>query len=113
MQLKFLDKHHLLASAKLHVAAPSTFQASMADQPTSLPIQKSLLNATRTLAKELNISWSRLITLALRDFIRRYQGRQDLVDQINAAYAQDLDDDETHRMQAMRSSHRHLVEGEW
>lgn len=85
----------------------------MAEQPTNLPIQESLLNNTRALAKELNISWGRLITLALQDFIRRYRGRQDLVAQINAAYAQDLDDDEAKVLHGMRSSHRNLVEGEW
>ena len=85
----------------------------MANKPNSLPIQKSLLHDSQALAKELNISWSRLITLALRDYIRRYQGRQDPVAQINADYADDLDEDEIRVIQAMRTSHRNLVEGEW
>ncbi|MEM6433100.1 MAG: hypothetical protein AAF773_04460 [Cyanobacteria bacterium P01_D01_bin.115] len=85
----------------------------MADQPANLPIQDSLINDTQALAKELNISWSRLITFALRDFIRRYRGQQDLVSQINAAYEDDCADEETRVIQAMRASHRNLVEGEW
>jgi len=85
----------------------------MADQPTGLPIQDSLINESQTLAQELQISWGRLVTLALQDFIRRYRKRPDLVAEINAAYADDLDEDETRLLQTMRTSHRHLVEGEW
>ncbi|MEO1093276.1 MAG: hypothetical protein AAFX01_00060 [Cyanobacteria bacterium J06638_28] len=85
----------------------------MANQPNSLPIQEALLSATQTLAEELDISWNRLITLALQDFIRRYRGRQDLIAKINAAYEDDFSDEETHVVQAMVTSHRNLVEGEW
>jgi hypothetical protein len=84
----------------------------MADQPTGLPIQESLINESQTLAQELQISWGRLVTLALQDFIRRYRKRPDLVAEINAAYADDLDEDEARLLQAMRTSHRHLVEEE-
>ena len=85
----------------------------MADQPTGLPIQESLIYDSQTLAQELEISWGRLVTLALQDFIRRYRKRSDLVAEINAAYADDLDEDESRLLQTMKSSHRHLVEGEW
>ena len=102
-----------MTSAKLQLAASFTRKVLMADQPANLPIQDSLINDTQALAKELNISWSRLITFALRDFIRRYQGQQDLVSQINAAYENDSADEETRVIQAMRTSHRNLVEGEW
>ncbi|MEL6399313.1 MAG: hypothetical protein AAFR26_09535 [Cyanobacteria bacterium J06626_4] len=85
----------------------------MADQPTGLPIQESLINDSQTLAQELQISWSRLVTLALQDFIRRYRKRPDLIADINAAYADDLDEDEGRLLQTMQSSHRNLVEGEW
>jgi len=85
----------------------------MADQPTGLPIQESLVSKSQTLARELQISWGRLVTLALQDFIRRYRKRPDLVAEINAAYADDLDEDETRLLQTMRTSHRNLVDGEW
>ena len=85
----------------------------MADQPTGLPIQESLMSESQTLAQELQISWGRLVTLALQDFIRRHRSRPDLLTEINAAYADDLDEDETRLIQTMRTSHRHLVEGEW
>ena len=85
----------------------------MADQPTGLPIKESLINDSQTIAKELQISWGRLVTLALQDFIRRYRKRPDLVAEINAAYADDLDENESRLLQTMKNSHRHLVEGEW
>lgn len=104
---------NLPSFAKIQVAALVIFHKLMADQPTGLPIQESLINDSQTLAQELQISWSRLVTLALQDFIRRYRKRPDLVAEINAAYADDLDEDETRLIQTMRTSHRHLVEGEW
>ena len=85
----------------------------MTDQLTGLPIQESLMNDSQSLAKELQISWGRLVTLALQDFIRLYRKRPDLVAEINAAYADDLDEDEGRLLQTMKNSHRHLVEGEW
>ena len=85
----------------------------MTEPSSEIPIQRSLIADTQSLAKELDISWSRLITLALKDFIRRYRGRKGLVEQLNNAYSDSLDDEETQLLQAARSSHRRIVEGEW
>ena len=90
------DTHcSLLNLAKLQVVASVIFHTPMTDQPTGLPIQESLMNDSQSLAKELQISWHQLVTLALQDFIRRYRKRPDLVAEINAAYADDLDEGET------------------
>ena len=85
----------------------------MAEPSGEISIQPDLVADTQALAKELNISWSRVITLALKDFVRRHRSRQDLIDRINAAYSDAPDDQETQLLQAMRSTHRHIVEGEW
>ncbi len=85
----------------------------MSDPSPDLPVQVSLLRDTQALAKELNISWSRLVTLALKDFIRRYRGRKQLVDRINAAYVDTFNNDELRLARARRATHRKLVEGEW
>ena len=85
----------------------------MVDPAPSLPIQSTLIEDTQALAKELNISWKQLITLALQDFIRRYRGREHLVEQINAAYADESDNEEKLLLNKMRSSHRRIIEGEW
>lgn len=81
----------------------------MTDTSADIPIQPDLMADTQSLAKELNISLSRLITLALRDFIRRYRARKGLVEQINAAYSDGLDNEETQLLQAMQSTHRHIA----
>ncbi len=83
----------------------------MADQLTNLPIQKSLISDTQALAEELDISWSRLLTLALSDFIRRYRGRKQLMSQIDAAYADAPDDDEVELQRGMRATQRRLLIG--
>jgi hypothetical protein len=85
----------------------------MAEPSGKISIQPDLVADTQSLAKELDISWSQLITLALKDFIRRHRGRQGLVDQINAAYTDGPDDEETQLLQTMRPTHRRIVEGEW
>ncbi|MGK7877882.1 MAG: hypothetical protein AB4426_32625 [Xenococcaceae cyanobacterium] len=92
---------------------PRKFTSPMVDPATSLPIQSALIDDTQALAKELNISWKQLITLALQDFIRRCRGRKHLVEKLNAAYADEPDDEETLLLQRMRSSHRHIIEGKW
>jgi hypothetical protein len=85
----------------------------MAEPSGEISIQPDLVADTQALAKELNISWSRVISLALKDFVRRHRSRQDLVDRINAAYSDTPDDQEMQLLQSMRSTHRHIVEGEW
>ena len=90
----------------------------MSDPVTNFPIQHELLRDAQMLAKELNLSWEQVLTLALRNFIRRYGQRQSLTEQINAAYAdsttQDETPDETTIVQAMRSHHlRIIAEDPW
>jgi len=85
----------------------------MIDSTPGIPIDQSLLDDTQALAKELDISWSRLITIALGDFVRRYRGRKELTDRINMAYADAPDAEEARLQEGMRATQRKLVEGEW
>lgn len=85
----------------------------MTDLSASLPIQTELIDDTQALAKELGISWSQLVNLALQEFIYRYREQLDLLERINAAYSDAPEPEEISLLQAMRSSHRHIVEGEW
>lgn len=91
-----------------------TQEAPPADtQATSLSIEKSLINDTQALAEELEVSWSRLVTLALEEFVRRSHKKKNLTDRINAAYADDEHDGEAViRQEAMRATQRRLLEGE-
>ena len=85
----------------------------MLQPKTDLPIQGELLDDTQALAQELNISWKQLITLALQDFLRRYRRREHLVEQINAAYTDDPNNEERLLLEKRRPSHRRILEGEW
>ena len=65
----------------------------MANPLANVKLQSPLLNAGQSLVQKLNISWKRLISLALKDFIRRHQASDRLVEKLNAAYADSLDDE--------------------
>ncbi len=84
----------------------------MANIKTAISLQKSLFEQVEALARELNVSRSRLLALALEDFIRRYQN-QKLLDQINRAYDDAPDPTEQARLRQMRRQQRRIVEGEW
>jgi hypothetical protein len=65
------------------------------------------------LALQLRMSRSRLVALALEDFVRRCDSRA-LLESLNAAYTDDEPDPlEEARLEGMRRHHRRLVEGEW
>ena len=83
----------------------------MPDPLTSLPLQSSLVNDGQALAQELNLSWAQLISIALQEFIRRHRRPQNLVEQLNAVYA-DAQEEEAAVLDQMRATHLRLVEGE-
>ena len=82
-------------------------------QSTSLSIKEALISDTQALAEELDMPWSRLVTLALEEFVRRHRGKKGLTDRINAAYAGLPDKEEAELLRRMSTSYRKIVEGEW
>ena len=85
----------------------------MTEPSARLPIQGELIDDTQLLAQELGVSWAQLLTLALQEFTQRYRRQKNLVERINAAYAEEPEPEEANLLQSMRSSHRRIVEGEW
>lgn len=85
----------------------------MTDPFASLPSQTELVDDAQSLAKELGVSWNQFLTLALQEFVQRYRRQQNLVERINAAYTDEDESGEANLLQAMRSSHRRIVKGEW
>jgi metal-responsive CopG/Arc/MetJ family transcriptional regulator len=80
---------------------------------TAISIDNTLLEETANLAQELDIPRSQVVSLALEDYIRRYRNKQ-LLAQINAAYSDSPDADETGTLEIMRSHQRKSGEpGEW
>lgn len=84
----------------------------MANVKTAISMQQSLFEQAEALAREMHISRSRLFTLAVEDFIHRYENQQ-LLEHINASYADTPTPDEHALLCRMRRQHRQMVEGEW
>jgi len=84
----------------------------MANAKTAISVQQSLFEQIEVLAKELQISRSRLFALAAEAFIQRHQN-QKLLEAINDAYDDLPDVEEQSLRQKMRQQHRQMVEGQW
>ena len=84
----------------------------MSSIKTAVSLQKPLFDQADALARQMNISRSRLYLLALEDFIQRHQNQQ-LLEQINDAYRDAPDPAELLRLRAMRHHQRRIVEGDW
>lgn len=84
----------------------------MANVKTAVSLPESLFEQAEALAGEMKVSRSRLMALALEEFIRRHTNRQ-LLEQINVAYS-DFPDQEEQAILGSRSQlHRQIIEGEW
>ena len=79
---------------------------------TAISIQKTLFEQAESLAQQLNMSRSHLFGLAIETFVKNHQN-QILLDEINQAYSDQPDPNETILLSKMRKPHRKLVESEW
>jgi metal-responsive CopG/Arc/MetJ family transcriptional regulator len=84
----------------------------MASVKTAISLQQHLFDQIEALAREMQISRSRLFVLAVEEFIERYQN-QKLLQEINAAYEDMPEPEEQELLHGMRRQHRQLVEGQW
>lgn len=84
----------------------------MPNVKTAISLQKPLFEQLETISRQMKVSRSRLLALALEEFIRRRENHQ-LLEKINHAYEAAPDAaDQTH-LRNMRRLHREVVEGEW
>ena len=83
----------------------------MASIKTAVSIQEPLFHEAEALAHEMNISRSRLFTLALEEFVHRQETRK-LVESINAVYADGLDEEDQALLLGMRAHYRRVLEAE-
>lgn len=79
---------------------------------TAISLQKSLFEQVDALARELKVSRSRLLTLAIEEFLHRHENQQ-LLESINNAYEDEPDIDEQLHLRHMRNQQRKIVGGEW
>ena len=78
---------------------------------TAISIEKPIFDQVNDLAKNLNISRSRLFVIAAQEFIQRHANLE-LLEAINDAY-DDLADTETKVVDNMRPRHLKMVKNRW
>lgn len=83
----------------------------MATVKTAISLQEYLFEQAEALAAEMKISRSRLIAIALEEFIRRHQNRL-LLEKINAAYEDVSDTEASISINSISGHHRSIIEDE-
>lgn len=79
---------------------------------TGVSLPRVLFDRAEEFAQKMNISRSRLFSLALSDYLRRQQNAE-LLAQINAACSDGLDDEERELLRAASEQFSRRAEGEW
>lgn len=83
----------------------------MANIKTAISLEKPLFDQVNSMAKNLNISRSRLFAIAVQEYMKRYKNLE-LLDEINAAY-DDVPEIETNIVTQMRPIHYKMVRDQW
>ena len=84
----------------------------MAYVKTAISLRETLLQQMDEMARQLDISRSRLFALAAEEYLQRYQN-QELLKAINAAYDDLPDSEEDNLQHRRRRQHRQMVTGQW
>lgn len=84
----------------------------MATVKTAISMQEPLFEEINRLAKELQMPRSKLIALAVEEFINRRENRRILA-ALNEVYADAPNSGDEALRKGMQRKHRQLVEGQW
>ena len=84
----------------------------MAQIKTAVSLDRSLFEQVDTLAHKMKVSRSRLLAMALEDFLRRHENVQ-LLQEINRVCRDEPEHARPTFRDGMRRIHREIVEGEW
>ncbi len=79
---------------------------------TAISVEKPIFEKMDDLAKELNVSRSRLFTIAAREFIERHRNAE-AFKALNEAYDDLPEDFEDPAVSRMRSKHYQIVKDQW
>ena len=88
-----------------------TKEYAMTQVKTAISVPKNLFQETDQVAHEMNLPRSQVITLALEEYIRRYQNKK-LLEQINEAYSVPMTPDEKESLEIIRSQQKRLLRSE-
>lgn len=83
----------------------------MSGVKTAISLEKELFDQVNKLSKEMHVSRSRLFTLAVEDYLRRYESKK-LLDEINSAYSDIPSEEERRITHAMKEKQRKNLENE-
>jgi metal-responsive CopG/Arc/MetJ family transcriptional regulator len=84
----------------------------MASVKTGISLRKRLLERTDAAAREMEVSRSRLVSLALEEFLRRRESRE-LLERLNASYAGGESEEEREFRRHVLDESRWLREDSW
>jgi metal-responsive CopG/Arc/MetJ family transcriptional regulator len=84
----------------------------MAAIKTAVSLDQKLFDATEALARRMKTSRSRVVALALAEFLQRQRNRE-LLAQINAALEDGPDAEDTAMLEGMRRRQRQLLDQTW
>lgn len=82
-----------------------------ANVKTAISMQQYLFDDVNALAKELNVSRSKLFVLAIEEFMKKNESKKILA-QINAAFGDSLDEVERKIPGAMKRKQREILESD-
>ncbi len=78
---------------------------------TAISLEKGLFNQVNALAKKMQISRSHLFTLAVKEYLKRYENKN-LLARINAVYDDFPTEEEAKISKAMKQKQREIVKVE-
>ena len=84
----------------------------MSSVKTAISVEKSLLDKIDAAAKNLSVSRSKFFALAAEKYLHRIE-TQALIDKLNEAYSEGLDDTEKKVLKGMKTVMQRHAEGEW
>ena len=83
----------------------------MAGVKTAISLEEDLFRQVNKLASDMHVSRSKLFTLAVQDYLKKQENRK-LLAQLNAAYSDTPNEEESKISNSMRNKQRSIVEQE-
>lgn len=83
----------------------------MAGVKTAISLEKKLFDQVNELAKEMQVSRSHLFTLAVKEYLKKYENKH-LLAKINAVYDDIPSKEEAKIFRAMKQKQRRIIEVE-
>ena len=78
---------------------------------TAVSIEKSLFDKAEKLAHDMNVSRSKLFSLAINDFLKKQENHH-LLAQLNSVYGEDQDQEEESLIQFHQEIHKRTIDQE-